>query len=84
MTIAHPPRRDAQEQARLDAELTELVEHRITFNELLGLKVKQLMLTKVRTLYWSPSSFHCCHMELIPATCVSRRSSSSWHSQAVP
>ena len=43
MTIAHPPRRDAQEQARLDAELTELVEHRITFNELLGLKVKQLM-----------------------------------------
>jgi len=44
MTAALPlPRRDAAEQARLDAELTELIEHRITFNQLLGLKVQQLL-----------------------------------------
>jgi len=44
MTAAlHLPRRDAAEQARLDAELTELIEHRITFNQLLGLKVQQLL-----------------------------------------
>lgn len=43
MTAAPPPpRRDAAEQARLDAELTELIEHRITFNQVLGLKVQTL------------------------------------------
>ncbi|MBI5258473.1 MAG: thioesterase family protein [Burkholderiales bacterium] len=34
--------RSAAEQARLDAELTDLVEHKITFNQVLGLKVQQL------------------------------------------
>jgi uncharacterized protein (TIGR00369 family) len=38
-----PPRRDAAEQARLDAELTDLIEHRITFNQVLGLKVQTLL-----------------------------------------
>lgn len=37
------PRRDAAEQARLDAELTELIEQRITFNQVLGLKVVTLL-----------------------------------------
>lgn len=34
--------RSAAEQARLDADLTDLVEHKITFNQVLGLKVQQL------------------------------------------
>ena len=37
------PRRSAAEHARLDADLTELIEHRITFNQVLGLKVQQLL-----------------------------------------
>ena len=43
MTQPPPPRRSAAEQGRLDAALTELVEHRMTFNQLLGLKVQQLL-----------------------------------------
>jgi uncharacterized protein (TIGR00369 family) len=44
MTAAtNPPRRGADEQARLDADLTDLIEHRITFNQVLGLKVQQLL-----------------------------------------
>ncbi len=38
-----PARRSAEEQARLDAELTELIERRITFNQVLGLKVQALL-----------------------------------------
>ncbi|MBL0147721.1 MAG: thioesterase family protein [Ideonella sp.] len=34
--------RSAEEQARLDAEFVDLVEHRITFNQMLGLKVVSL------------------------------------------
>lgn len=41
-TSAHLPRRSEEEQAKLDRELTELVEQRITFNQVLGLKVQQL------------------------------------------
>lgn len=37
-----PPHRSAQEQALLDAELVDLVERKITFNQLLGLKVLSL------------------------------------------
>jgi uncharacterized protein (TIGR00369 family) len=37
-----PPTRTAAEQARLDTELIALVEHKITFNQLLGLKVQTL------------------------------------------
>lgn len=40
MTAAH---RDAAEQARLDAELTELFNRRIAFNELLGVQVDSLL-----------------------------------------
>ncbi|OMG52941.1 thioesterase [Azonexus hydrophilus] len=36
---AHPPRRSAAEQARLEATLRDMFEHRICFNEVLGLKV---------------------------------------------
>jgi uncharacterized protein (TIGR00369 family) len=35
-----PPRRSAEEQARLDVALTELFERRITFNQTLGLVVE--------------------------------------------
>lgn len=42
MTTAHLPRRSADEQTRVDAELTELFERRICFNEVLGLKVERL------------------------------------------
>jgi uncharacterized protein (TIGR00369 family) len=35
-----PPRRSAEEQARLDAALTDLFERRITFNQTLGLVVE--------------------------------------------
>lgn len=41
--VSTPPRRDATEQARLDAELIELIEQRITFNQVLGLKVVTLL-----------------------------------------
>jgi len=40
--MTHPspaPRRDAAEQARFEAELRELFEHRISFNELLGFRI---------------------------------------------
>ena len=40
----HPlPRRNATEQSRLAAALTDLIEHRMTFNQVLGLKVQQLL-----------------------------------------
>jgi uncharacterized protein (TIGR00369 family) len=43
MTAHHSPaRRSAAEQARLDAALAELWEHRITFNKVLGLKAISL------------------------------------------
>jgi uncharacterized protein (TIGR00369 family) len=42
MTHAHAPRRGADEQARLDAALTDLFERRISFNQVLGLRVVQL------------------------------------------
>lgn len=39
MTHAPPPRRSAEEQARVDAALHELFQHHIPFNEVLGLEV---------------------------------------------
>jgi uncharacterized protein (TIGR00369 family) len=42
MTAHAPPRRSAQEQLQLDAALVDLFEHKITFNQVLGLKVQQL------------------------------------------
>jgi uncharacterized protein (TIGR00369 family) len=42
MSMPLPALRSADEQARLDAELVALIEHKITFNEVLGLKVRQL------------------------------------------
>ncbi len=39
-TFSPPARRSAEEQARLDAALTELFERRITFNQVLGLVVE--------------------------------------------
>lgn len=42
MSTSPPALRSADEQARLDAELVALIEHKITFNEVLGLKVQQL------------------------------------------
>ncbi|NWG73901.1 MAG: thioesterase family protein [Rubrivivax sp.] len=43
MTHAIGPRRSADEQARLDAALTDLFERRISFNQVLGLRVTQLL-----------------------------------------
>lgn len=43
-----PTRRCAAEQARLDAQMTELWERRITFNQVLGLKVLSLRPGDVR------------------------------------
>jgi uncharacterized protein (TIGR00369 family) len=43
MTTHHPHRRDAREQARLEAFLVELCERHITFNETLGLRVESLI-----------------------------------------
>lgn len=52
MTAAHSspnaPRRSAAEQARLDAQMVELWERRISFNQLLGLKVVSLRPGDVR------------------------------------
>ena len=50
MTTASPatPRRSAAEQARLDAQMVELWERRITFNQVLGLKVLSLRPGDVR------------------------------------
>lgn len=42
MTASVHPRRNAEAQAQLDAELIELIERRITFNQVLGLKVQTL------------------------------------------
>jgi uncharacterized protein (TIGR00369 family) len=42
MTSAHAARRGPESQQQLDAELTELIERRITFNQVLGLKVQSL------------------------------------------
>jgi uncharacterized protein (TIGR00369 family) len=43
-----PPRRSADEQARLDAALKELFEHRITFNQTLGLQIESVRPGDVR------------------------------------
>ena len=44
MTAAPPPpRRSVAEQALLDAALPDLIDRRITFNQVLGLKVQQLL-----------------------------------------
>jgi len=42
MISSSPARRSAEEQARLHAELIDLIEHRMVFNRLLGLKVQSL------------------------------------------
>jgi len=44
-------RRDAAEQARLDAALVELFEHRIVFNQLLGLKIASVAHGDVRATF---------------------------------
>jgi uncharacterized protein (TIGR00369 family) len=48
MTGAH---RDATEQARLDAALVELFEHRIAFNQVLGLKITSVQPGDVRATF---------------------------------
>lgn len=42
MTTAPTPRRSATEQARVDALLREIFEHKLRFNEVLGLRVSSL------------------------------------------
>ena len=43
-----PPRRDATEQARVDAALVDIFEHRIVFNQVLGLKIASVRPGDVR------------------------------------
>lgn len=45
-----PPPRSAEEQARVDAALTELFEEKITFNQVLGLKVASVRPGDVRAV----------------------------------
>lgn len=42
MTSHFPPPRSAEEQERLDAALIDLIERKIVFNQVLGLRVQQL------------------------------------------
>lgn len=48
MSASPPPRRSADEQARLHAVLTEVFQQRITFNTVLGLSVDSLVPDDVR------------------------------------
>lgn len=48
MTAPPPPRRSAAEQQRLNAALTELWEQRISFNQVLGLRIVSLQPGDVR------------------------------------
>jgi uncharacterized protein (TIGR00369 family) len=52
MTTSAPARRSADEQARLEAELTALIEHRITFNQVLGIRVQRLLPSLVLRFDW--------------------------------
>ncbi len=51
MTATAPLPRSAAEQARLDAELVELFERRITFNQTLGLKIESVRPGDVRATF---------------------------------
>ena len=51
MTTSTPPRRSAEEQARLDASLVELFEQQISFNQVLGLKVESVRAGDVRSRF---------------------------------
>ena len=51
MTTISPPRRDAQEQSRLDAALAELFDHGIAFNRTLGLKILSVRSGDVRARF---------------------------------
>ena len=51
MTAGVPVPRSADEQARLDAELVELFERRITFNQTLGLKIESVQPGDVRATF---------------------------------
>jgi uncharacterized protein (TIGR00369 family) len=51
MTHALLPRRGAEEQTRLDTALVELFEQRITFNQILGLRVETLALPTPRVRF---------------------------------
>jgi uncharacterized protein (TIGR00369 family) len=51
MTGSPAAPRSAAEQARLDAALVELFEHRITFNEVLGLKIDSVRAGDVRARF---------------------------------
>ena len=54
MISSPPTRRSAEEQARLHAELIDLIEHRMVFNRLLGLKVQSITPQMVLRLEMRP------------------------------
>jgi uncharacterized protein (TIGR00369 family) len=51
MTTAAPAPRSAEEQARLDTALIDLFEHKITFNQVLGLKIDSVKCGDVRATF---------------------------------
>lgn len=51
MSVAATTPRSAEEQALLDAELVELFQHRITFNQTLGLKIESVRHGDVRARF---------------------------------
>lgn len=62
MTATQLARRNANEQARLDAALTDLIEHRISFKQVLSLKVQALAPQWVLGIEMRPERvghFHC-------------------------
>ena len=51
MTTAEHPPRSAAEQAHLDAALVDLFQHKITFNQVLGLKIVSVLPDDVRAQF---------------------------------
>ena len=50
-TLAAPAARSATEQAHLDAALVDLFQHKITFNQVLGLKIASVQAGDVRSRF---------------------------------
>ena len=72
MTTSTPPR-NPHEQTRLDAELTDLIERKISFNQVLGLRVQSLRPRFAMRLDMRPElvgHYHCgrLHGGVISAT----------------
>jgi len=54
MTASHPALRSAQDQARLEAEVIEMIEQRTPYQKALGVKVQTLLPSLVLRFDWRP------------------------------